>query len=136
MVACTPASLTHNATPHLLPLARVLLLHPLCRVRATHASPHSTRWLLPLHPRCPCLGLPQVLKFSVGFTYISTLVLSVTGYLPFSCFTSVVVAYGLAGEMVKLAETNMLSEWASKAALCVCVFCLTSAIWALWRARR
>lgn len=49
----------------------------------------------------------ETLKFAVGLAYISTLVLSLTGYLPFSCFTSVVVAYGLAGEMVKLAETNL-----------------------------
>lgn len=47
----------------------------------------------------------------MGLAYISTLVLSLTGALPFSCFTSVIVAYGMAGEMVKLAENNLMSEW-------------------------
>ncbi len=61
----------------------------------------------PCSPPSPC----QVLKFSVGLAYISTLVLSLTGALPFSCFTSVIVAYGMAGEMVKLAENNLMSEW-------------------------
>lgn len=65
--------------------------------------------LILLLPSLPC---PQVLKFAVGLAYISTLVLSLTGSLPFPCFTSVIVAYGMAGEMVKLAEANLMSEWA------------------------
>lgn len=51
----------------------------------------------------------EVLKFAVGLAYISTLVLSLTGSLPFPCFTSVIVAYGMAGEMVKLAEANLMN---------------------------
>jgi hypothetical protein len=55
---------------------------------------------------------PQVLKFVVGFTHILTLALGLLGVLPFACWTSAMVAYGMAGEMVKLAETNALSECA------------------------
>ena len=47
----------------------------------------------------------------MGTTYILAAVLAFTGVLPFSVLTSVIVAYGMAGEMVKLAETNLLSEW-------------------------
>lgn len=46
----------------------------------------------------------------MGTTYILAAALAFTGVLPFSVLTSVIVAYGMAGEMVKLAETNMLSE--------------------------
>ena len=59
-----------------------------------------------------------MLKFAVGFTHIVTLVLGLMGVLPFACWTSAMVAYGLAGEMVKLAETNATSERG-----CVCVGC-------------
>ena len=52
-----------------------------------------------------------MLKFAVGFTHIVTLVLGLMGVLPFACWTSAIVAYGMAGEMVKLAETNSMSEW-------------------------
>lgn len=48
-----------------------------------------------------------VLKFVVGFTYAITLVLSLFGVLPFAVWTSAMVAYGLAAEMVKLAETEV-----------------------------
>ncbi|EFN57404.1 hypothetical protein CHLNCDRAFT_48633 [Chlorella variabilis] len=48
----------------------------------------------------------EVLKFVVGFTHIATLAMGLLGVLPFACWTSAMVAYGLAGEMVKLAETN------------------------------
>lgn len=47
----------------------------------------------------------------MGTTYILAAALAFTGVLPFSVLTSVIVAYGMAGEMVKLAETNMMSEW-------------------------
>ena len=60
-------------------------------------------------PPSPC-RLPQVLKGAVGTTYILAAGMAFTGVLPFSVLTSVIVAYGMAGEMVKLAETNMLSE--------------------------
>lgn len=53
-----------------------------------------------------------MLKFAVGATYIATVGLSLSGVLPFSCLTSAIVAYGMAGEMCKLAETNMLSACA------------------------
>jgi hypothetical protein len=66
----------------------------------------------PFTPRRP----PQVLKFAVGFTHIVTLVLGLMGVLPFACWTSAMVAYGMAGEMVKLAETNSMSEWGAWAA--------------------
>jgi 1,4-dihydroxy-2-naphthoate phytyltransferase len=46
------------------------------------------------------------LKVTVGFTYALTLVLSLFGVLPFAVWTSSMVAYGFAAEMVKLAETN------------------------------
>lgn len=42
----------------------------------------------------------------VGFTYALTLVLSLFGMLPFAVWTSSMVAYGQAAEMVKLAETH------------------------------
>lgn len=48
-----------------------------------------------------------MLKFVVGFTYAITLVLSLFGVLPFAVWTSAMVAYGLAAEMVKLAETEV-----------------------------
>ena len=48
----------------------------------------------------------------MGATYIATVGLSLSGVLPFSCLTSAIVAYGMAGEMCKLAETNMLSACA------------------------
>ena len=47
----------------------------------------------------------QTLKVTVGFTYALTLVLSLFGVLPFAVWTSSMVAYGYAEEMVKLAET-------------------------------
>lgn len=53
---------------------------------------------------------PQILKLAVGFTHILTLVLGLMGVLPFACWTSAMVAYGMAGEMVKVAETNVKSE--------------------------
>ena len=72
-------------------------------VRAAQgASCSACRW------SGPCQA--QVLKGAVGTTYILAAVLAFTGVLPFSVLTSVIVAYGMAGEMVKLAETNMLSE--------------------------
>jgi 1,4-dihydroxy-2-naphthoate phytyltransferase len=46
------------------------------------------------------------LKVTVGFTYALTLVLSLFGVLPFAVWTSSMVAYGFAAEMVKLAETH------------------------------
>lgn len=52
-----------------------------------------------------------MLKGAVGTTYILAAALAFTGVLPFSVLTSVIVAYGMAGEMVKLAETNLMSEW-------------------------
>lgn len=48
----------------------------------------------------------QTLKITVGFTYALTLVLSLFGVLPFAVWTSAMVAYGWAAEMVKLAETH------------------------------
>ncbi len=51
-----------------------------------------------------------MLKFVVGFTHIVTLAMGLMGVLPFACWTSAMVAYGVAGEMVKLAESNMQSE--------------------------
>ena len=45
------------------------------------------------------------LKVTIGFTYALTLVLSLFGVLPFAVWTSSMVAYGFAAEMVKLAET-------------------------------
>ena len=52
-----------------------------------------------------------MLKFAVGFTHILTLALGLLGVLPFACWTSAMVAYGMAGRMVKLAEKEALSEW-------------------------
>lgn len=56
------------------------------------------------------LGSPAkgaaVLKFVVGVTYAVTLVLSLFGVLPFAVWTSAMVAYGYAGEMVKFAEEH------------------------------
>ncbi|KAI3438518.1 hypothetical protein D9Q98_000946 [Chlorella vulgaris] len=49
----------------------------------------------------------EILKLAVGFTHILTLVLGLMGVLPFACWTSAMVAYGMAGEMVKVAETNV-----------------------------
>ena len=46
------------------------------------------------------------LKVTVGFTYALTLVVSLFGILPFAVWTSAMVAYGWAAEMVKLAEVN------------------------------
>jgi 1,4-dihydroxy-2-naphthoate octaprenyltransferase len=46
------------------------------------------------------------LKLVVGATYAATLVLSLLGVLPFAVWTSAMVAYGFAGEMVKLAESE------------------------------
>lgn len=48
----------------------------------------------------------EILKFIVGATYAVTLVLSLFGVLPFAVWTSAMVAYGSAAEMVKLAETK------------------------------
>lgn len=48
----------------------------------------------------------SLLKFTIGATYAVTLVLSLFGVLPFSVWTSAMVAYGFAGETVKLAESS------------------------------
>ena len=48
----------------------------------------------------------QTLKVTIGFTYALTLVLSLCGILPFAVWTSAMVAYGWAAEMVKLAENH------------------------------
>lgn len=48
----------------------------------------------------------QTLKVTVGAAYLVTLVLSLLGTLPFACWTSAMIAYGTASEMVKLAETH------------------------------
>lgn len=53
------------------------------------------------------LGLTQgaiALKVAVGFAYMLTLILSLLGILPFGCWTSAMVSYPIAGEMVKRAE--------------------------------
>lgn len=89
-------------TAHALPWVR---FPSLCCTVIQHSSPKSHHCPTPLNPL-----LLQLLKFSVGLAYISTLALSLTGALPFPCFTSVIVAYGMAGEMVKLAEANLMSE--------------------------
>ena len=55
------------------------------------------------------LGLDKAtstLKFVVGCTYTVMLVLSLFGVLPFAMWTSAMVSYGFAGEMVKFAEAN------------------------------
>ena len=46
----------------------------------------------------------STLKFIVGCTYTVMLVLSLFGVLPFAMWTSAMVSYGFAGEMVKFAE--------------------------------
>lgn len=56
----------------------------------------------------------SVLKFTVGATYAVTLVLSLFGILPFSVWTSAMVAYGFAREMVKLAESSFDDDAALK----------------------
>lgn len=48
----------------------------------------------------------EVLKFVVGATYAVTLVLSLFGVLPFAVWTSAMVSYGFASEMVKMAESK------------------------------
>lgn len=48
----------------------------------------------------------QVLKFAVGLVYVATAALSLLGVLPFTVLTSVVVVYGLAAEVVKMAEAH------------------------------
>lgn len=50
------------------------------------------------------------LKFIVGCTYSVMLVLSLFGVLPFAMWTSAMVSYGFAGEMVKFAETKRGDE--------------------------
>ena len=48
----------------------------------------------------------EALKFVVGCTYAVTLVTSLLGVLPFAVWTSAMVSYGFAAEMVKYAETH------------------------------
>ena len=48
----------------------------------------------------------STLKFVVGCTYSVMLVLSLFGVLPFAMWTSAMVSYGFAGEMIKFAENN------------------------------
>ena len=48
----------------------------------------------------------STLKLIVGCTYTVMLVLSLFGVLPFAMWTSAMVSYGWAGEMVKFAEAN------------------------------
>lgn len=93
MQACSQLGLA--ITPACLPLGAA----------ASHTLP-----ALP-HPPTPTRPPKQVLKFVVGATHIGVLALGLMGVLPFACWTSAMVAYGMAGEMVKLAETNLSSEW-------------------------
>lgn len=48
----------------------------------------------------------STLKFMVGCMYTVMLVLSLFGVLPFAIWTSAMISYGFAGEMVKLAEAE------------------------------
>lgn len=77
------ASSTH---PHLTPL------HPHAQYLTTH-SPHQ-----------------QVLKFMVGLAHAFALFMSLFGVIPFACWTSVMVCYGYANKMVKLAEEHWSGE--------------------------
>lgn len=52
-----------------------------------------------------------LLKGAVAAAHVALLVLGLLGVLPFTVWTSAMVAYGLAGEMVKLAETNADGGW-------------------------
>ncbi len=52
----------------------------------------------------------STLKFIIGCTYSVMLVLSLFGVLPFAMWTSAMVSYGFAGEMVKFAETKRGDE--------------------------
>ena len=49
----------------------------------------------------------STLKFVVGFLYTLMLVLSLFGILPFAMWTSGMISYGFAAEMVKHAEKNL-----------------------------
>lgn len=48
----------------------------------------------------------QVLKVTVGLVHVGLLATSLLGYLPLTCWTSAMVAYGSANAMVSLAEKN------------------------------
>lgn len=52
-----------------------------------------------------------MLKVTVGLVHVGLLATSLLGYLPLTCWTSAMVAYGSANAMVSLAEKNAHGTW-------------------------